>query len=192
MGDSRFWKVITLVFFLVDLILLSLLVHLRKEYVNISSLFHERQGRIEEILEDYSEVDNDLIQNLLDDECLILDSVPQVFMIIPAYPCSACLDRESALFERFAESDVAKCRILVPDYRLKDARALFSKVLNLSINAYTLETMSDDYWKHSEMIIYFLSIGTEISNIMITSKYSDNASEYYFNHIREKFEKIGQ
>lgn len=67
MGDSRFWKVITLVFFLVDLILLSLLVHLRKEYVNISSLFHERQGRIEEILEDYSEVDNDLIQKLLDD-----------------------------------------------------------------------------------------------------------------------------
>lgn len=42
------------------------------------------------------------------------------------------------------------------------------------------------------MIIYFLSIGTDISNIMITSKYSDNASEYYFNHIREKFEKIGQ
>lgn len=187
MRKDSFWKVITFVFVFVDIFLIIGLMRILKDYQKTSSMFQERQGRIEEVLNDITDVDNDLIHGLLDDEGLSLNFDPQMFMVIPASPCSACLDRESLLFEKFAKTGLVKCQILVPDYRLKDTRALFSRDLNLSINAYSLETLTDDYWRYSEKIIYFLSTrGADISNIMITSKYSDISTEYYFEHLSKK------
>lgn len=186
MRKDSFWKVITFVFVFVDIFLIIGLMRILKDYQKTSSMFQERQGRIEEVLNDITDVDNDLIHGLLDDEGLSLNFDPQMFMVIPASPCSACLDRESLLFEKFAKTGLVKCQILVPDYRLKDTRALFSRDLNLSINAYSLETLTDDYWRYSEKIIYFLLRGADISNIMITSKYSDISTEYYFEHLSKK------
>lgn len=186
MRKDSFWKVITFVFVFVDIFLIIGLMRILKDYQKTSSMFQERQGRIEEVLNDITDVDNDLIHGLLDDEGLSLNFDPQMFMVIPASPCSACLDRESLLFEKFAKTGLVKCQILVPDYRLKDTRALFSRDLNLSINAYSLETLTNDYWRYSEKIIYFLSRGADISNIMITSKYSDISTEYYFEHLSKK------
>ena len=150
MRKDSFWKVITFVFVFVDIFLIIGLMRILKEYQKTSSMFQERQGRIEEVLNDITDVDNDLIHGLLDDEGLSLNFDPQMFMVIPASPCSACLDRESLLFEKFAKTGLVKCQILVPDYRLKDTRALFSRDLNLSINAYSLETLTNDYWRYSE------------------------------------------
>ena len=186
MGKDSFWKVITFAFVLADVFLITGLMRIRKDFQKTSSMFQERQGRIAEVLNDITDVDNDLIQGLLDDEGLSLDFDTQLFMVIPASPCSACMDRESLIFEEFAKTGLVKCQILVPDSRLKDTRALFSRDLNLSINAYSLETLTDDYWRHSEKIIYFLSRGTDISNFMITSKYSDISTEYYFEHLYKK------
>ena len=52
---------------------------------------------------------------------------------------------ESTFFRQI-QTGLVKCQILVPDYRLKDTRALFSRDLNLSINAYIL-------WKRLQMTI---------------------------------------
>lgn len=146
MRKDSFWKVITFVFVFVDIFLIIGLMRILKDYQKTSFMFQERQGRIEEVLNDITDVDNDLIHGLLDDEGLSLNFDPQMFMVIPASPCSACLDRESLLFEKFAKTGLVKCQILVPDYRLKDTRALFSRDLNLSINAYIL-------WKRLQMTI---------------------------------------
>lgn len=185
MANDSFGKIMSAVFLVVDIILLLTLVRMRKEYVRTSVMYLERQGRIEECLEDFVNVDQGKIRDLLDEQNIIQDYSPQLFMIIPSYPCSACLDRESAFFKDFAGTDLVKCHILVPDYRLKDTRALFSGASNITINSFEPETMNDEYWKQSEKIIYFLLNEGTITNIMVTSKYSDIASEYYLEHIRE-------
>lgn len=182
---NRFWLIITMVFVAIDIVLLIAVGRIRKSDSTISTMFWERQGQIEEIMDAFIETDEWRIRGFLDDQDAAKERDSCLIMIIPLYPCSACLDRESLFFKNFAELGLVKCYIFVPDNRFRDAKALFSKTKNLFISPYSTHTQNDMYWSNSEKIIYCLQSGNYITNIMITSKYSESASEHYFKHIQE-------
>lgn len=182
---NRFGLILSTIFLVLGVILSVVTLRLRDEYSRTSMRLQDVQCQIDEITNDFIDVDSEVIQNLLDVADIDLCPYVRMFMIIPRYPCSACLDRESEFLKEFAESGVVKCGILVPNSRMKDAKALFN-MSNVTIYPYSQEFLDDDaYWSNSEKIIYFLLKDRSVTNIMVTSKYSERASENYFTHVRE-------
>lgn len=187
-GD-RFWPIITIVFLVVDVALFSVTIRQRTDLNKSKSMLIERQCQIDEITNDCIEVDQSLIKSLLNEVGVFRHPSPMLFMIIPSYPCSACLDREAILFKNFCGSESVRCNILVRDFRLKDAKALFSNATNVSLYPFSIETLNDRYWQESEKIIYFLLNEDSVTNIMVASKYSGKASEHYFEHVSKLYGK---
>lgn len=182
---NRFGLILATIFLILGAILSVVTLRLRSECSKTSMRLLDVQYQIDEITNDFIDVDSKVIHDIIDVSDIGPCPYPRMFMIIPRYPCSACLDRESDFFKEFAESGVVKCGILVPNNRMKDARALFN-MSNVTLYPYSQESLGDDtYWGNSEKIIYFLLKDSSVTNIMVTSKYSERASESYFRHVRE-------
>lgn len=182
---NRLGLILSTIFLILGVLLSLVTLRLRDEYSKTSMKLQEVQCQIDEITNDFIDVDSEVVHNLI--EAADIDLCPNVrmLMIIPRFPCSACLDRESEFFKKFAESGLLECGILVPDNSIRDAKALFS-MSNVTIYPYSQESLDDDaYWSNSEKIIYFLLKDSMVTNIMVTSKYSGMASENYFTHVRE-------
>ncbi len=183
--EKHFWQILAIVFLAVDIVLFLSILKERDANSKTLIMLRERQGQVDRITNDFIEVDQCAIMNLLEDTSVGFESLPRLIMVIPSYPCSACLDRETELFRNFAETEQIKCGILTPDYRVKDVKALFFGIPNMSMYLYSRDILEDTYWAGAEEIIYFLMKENVITNIMVTSKYSESASEHYFEHIRE-------
>lgn len=182
-GKERFKDVALVSFLLIDLVLILLLFNVRKKYVRLLPIVNECQTKIDQVYNDYIELDESRLRTFLCDINFVEDSGTHFIMLVPPYPCSACLERESVLFGDFLQAKTINGIILAPKFRMKDMKASIPGKDNLKIISYDPQDLSDAYMSNYEQISYFILNNGDIRNIMVTSKFSDIASSRYFNRV---------
>ena len=182
-GKRKFEDVALVTFLLIDLVLILLLFDIRRKYTRILPIVSECQTKIDQVYNDYIELDESRLRTFLCDINFAEEAGTYLIMLVPPYPCSACLERESVLFGDFLQGKPIKGIILTPKFRKKDMRASIPGLDNLRIISYDSLDLSDAYMSNYEQISYFILNNGDIRNIMVTSKFSDIASSRYFNRI---------
>lgn len=106
-----------------------------------------------------------------------------VCILIPPYPCAACLSRLFDIIDKVSTSHKLKLIVLSPSYREKDTKAVFCQNSEVSIYPYNVEKLASQTIKKNDTSVLFFVNKGRIENVFITNKIFSQASEVYFKNI---------
>lgn len=106
-------------------------------------------------------------------------------MIVPPYPCDACLIEQSNIFQEYITSYTDYQPIIIcPDYRDRDMRVRFSKKNTVRCTYECDDTIKQSIVSSFDGVVFITLCDNNIENMYITNKLCPSLTNIFFEHIK--------
>ena len=123
-----------------------------------------------------------VIESFLVSHGLQLSSDEMLCLLIPPYPCGACLDSQFLTVAPYLKSRSAAMTLLIPAEWEKDVRVKCNDLSNVDIQVYKVLQEEGDLFSSFESPVFFSSAYGSVRDIFISSAWNNEASILFLNN----------
>ena len=106
----------------------------------------------------------------------------RLYLIVPPFPCDACLERETENLNEFTTGPYNVVTVIAPDYRKRDLTIRLENRKNVKILPYETERIKGTGILPPDALVYFREVNGRPVNVFIPEKNHPEFSGNYFQY----------